>query len=219
MRQVHVQKSNVAWFTLAECVSRGEKERALGVYRLLSHSLDDSAVIAQLEGDLLWAFNDKAAIEKYYSAATCYQQDGRYREAFAVLEHCRALSGTSRYCLEQLIQLAEHIHHEVRLSEYIREYIDRVDDLDAYLFVRAVLEKPCRSENAGQFFMLKVALAIRVSAVKAVSSEEVLPFLREIAAACLVARDEHQLQRLLVSLEHNNVFYYQQIVSYLAESR
>jgi hypothetical protein len=37
MKQTQVDKHTIAWFKIAECVSRGEKERALGVYRLLSH--------------------------------------------------------------------------------------------------------------------------------------------------------------------------------------
>ncbi len=59
MKQVPSGKYTIAWFKLAECVSRGEKERALGVYRLLSHSLDDSALVCQLEGDIFLSFNDK----------------------------------------------------------------------------------------------------------------------------------------------------------------
>ena len=40
---------SVAWFKLAEFVTRKEKERAFGVYRLLSHSIADRAFAAQLE--------------------------------------------------------------------------------------------------------------------------------------------------------------------------
>ena len=58
MKHLPSDKYNVAWFKLAECVARGEKEKALGVYRLLVHSLDEPAFIRQLEGDLLLAFKD-----------------------------------------------------------------------------------------------------------------------------------------------------------------
>jgi len=219
MRQEQLGKRNVAWFTLAECVSRGEKERALGVYRLLSHSLDDSAVIAQLEGDLLWAFNDKAALDKYYVAATRYQHDGRYREALAVLEHSRTLSSTSRYCLERLIELAVLIHNEERLVDYVHEYIDRVDDHESYLFAQAALTKEPSSSQKQQFFLLKIALVLRASVVQAIPQEVVVSLLQEVVAGCLLSHDERQLQRLSVTLEQNNPFYHQQLLSYLADLR
>lgn len=219
MRQEQTGKRNVAWFTLAECVSRGEKERALGVYRLLSYSLEDSAVKAQLEGDLLWAFNDSAALEKYYNAAVQYQHDGRYREALAVLEHSRAMAPSSRYCLERLIELVDVIHHEERLVDYMREYNDLVDDYDSYLFAVTLLEKTHREDLEYQFFLLKCALVLRASVVTVIPHEAVIPLLQEVAQACLLSSDERQLQRLLVSIEHNNPFYYNFVVSYLAERR
>lgn len=217
MRQEQSGKRNVAWFTLAECVSRGEKERALGVYRLLSHSLDDSAVIAQLEGDLLWAFNDSSALEKYYVAATRYQHDGRYREALTVLEHSRTLSPTSRYCLERLIELALLIHNEERLVEYVREYSDRVDDRDSYLFAQAVLEKAEKSDLKKQFFLLKIALVLKASVVEAIPHEAVSPLLQKVATECLSSSDQRHLQRLTLALEQNNSFYHQQLLTYLAD--
>ena len=58
MKQIPSDKYNVAWFTLAECVSRGEKVRAMSLYRLLVHSIKDGAFACQLKGDLLLAFRD-----------------------------------------------------------------------------------------------------------------------------------------------------------------
>ena len=59
------QKYSIAWFKLAECVGRKEKERALAVYRLLSHSIGDEALTTHLEGDILLSFDDDVAIAKY----------------------------------------------------------------------------------------------------------------------------------------------------------
>ena len=87
MRHVPSDKYNVAWFKLAECVSRGEKERALGVYRLLAHSFGDEAFAYQLMGDLLLSFDDVQAIAKYQEAADRYTQENRWLEAAAVYEH------------------------------------------------------------------------------------------------------------------------------------
>ena len=69
MRHVPSDKYNIAWFRLAECVSRGEKERALGVYRLLAHSFGDEAFAHQLMGDLLLSFDDAQAL-----AVSCWRK-------------------------------------------------------------------------------------------------------------------------------------------------
>ena len=68
-------KFNVAWFKLAEFVGRKEKERALGVYRLLSHSLPDDAFAAQLRGRFLMAFYDEKAVDAYVKAARLYEKN------------------------------------------------------------------------------------------------------------------------------------------------
>src|SRR6185295_6125944 len=88
MRNVPPDKYNIAWFKLAECVSRGERERALGVYRLLAHSIGNPAFESQLEGDLYLSFQDvQAAIAKYQEAVRLYRQSGRVLQSAAVLEH------------------------------------------------------------------------------------------------------------------------------------
>ena len=83
--------SSIAWFKLAELISRGEKEKALNLYRLLSHSFEERAYILQLEGDILWAFEDKEAVERYKQAAFLYQKEQRTISAAAIYEHLLTL--------------------------------------------------------------------------------------------------------------------------------
>jgi hypothetical protein len=91
------ERYSLAWFKLAELVTRREKERALVVYRLLIHSWDDRAYALQLKGDLLAAFQDDArAREAYYGAAEAYEQSGRIMHA--------------TFLYEQLL-MHEHVHH------------------------------------------------------------------------------------------------------------
>ncbi|MBA3954177.1 hypothetical protein H0X48_02565 [Candidatus Dependentiae bacterium] len=87
MSQLQTDKYTVAWFKLAEFVARKEKERALGIYRLLTHSLHDQAVAYQLEGDLLFSFADAKALDSYTKAAELYEQQGKYIQALAIYEH------------------------------------------------------------------------------------------------------------------------------------
>lgn len=88
MKHMQADKYTIAWFKIAECVSRGEKERALGVYRLLSHSFNDDAVSRQLEADIYLSCNEQVrAIELYRQAMELYAKSQRFLEAAAVGEH------------------------------------------------------------------------------------------------------------------------------------
>jgi tetratricopeptide (TPR) repeat protein len=91
MTQLPSDKYTIAWFKLAEFVRNKEKERALGIYRLLAHSLSDEAFAAQLEGDLLLAFNDDKAYISYAKAARLYEEQGKLTQAVAVYEHILTL--------------------------------------------------------------------------------------------------------------------------------
>lgn len=82
------EKYSIAWFRISEYVMRGERERALGVYRLLSHSIHDASLIAQLEGDIFLFFGDTdLACQKYTLAAQGYVTSGRLINAVSLYEH------------------------------------------------------------------------------------------------------------------------------------
>jgi len=81
----------VAWFKLADLVSRKEKEKALNLYRLLSHSLEERAYALQVEGDILWSLEDNAAIEKYLQAAYLYKKEKKLTSSIAIYEHLLTL--------------------------------------------------------------------------------------------------------------------------------
>jgi hypothetical protein len=85
------EKSSIAWFKLAEVITRGEKERALSIYRLLMHSVPHEAVKAQLEGDILDVFNDPAALHAYSRAAELYQSNNEEMQASLLYERIVAL--------------------------------------------------------------------------------------------------------------------------------
>ena len=69
MKTVSPEKQNVAWFKLAECVGRGEKERALSLFRLLTYSIEDRAFTKKLEADILVFFEESGALIPYLQAA------------------------------------------------------------------------------------------------------------------------------------------------------
>lgn len=90
MKQIERQKS-IGWFKLAEFVERGEKERALGIYKLLALSIDDQAFAYQLEGDILLAFEDTLAISKYLQAVEYYIKQNNIMAAIGTLNHLAIL--------------------------------------------------------------------------------------------------------------------------------
>ena len=119
MKQLPSDKYNVAWFKLAEFVARGEKERAMGLYRLLVHSFDDSAFAHQLEGDLLLSFDDTQAVEKYLEAAYLYEKQDRLIEAAAVYEHIVTIQSKNEKHLNKLISLHEKLSNADRVNDHV----------------------------------------------------------------------------------------------------
>ena len=110
MKRISSEKCNVAWFRLAECVSRGEQEKAFGVYRLLSHSLDDQALVQQLAGDLFLSFNDEQmALEKYERAADLYQRAGHVHSAVSVYDHMLTIDPSLHVHRPYLARLHERL--------------------------------------------------------------------------------------------------------------
>jgi hypothetical protein len=121
MNNVPTDKYNVAWFKLAECVARGEKERALGVYRLLAHSLNDVAFALQLQGDILLSFNDLAgAFESYHLAVEGYRKDHRLLHAAAVAEHILTLTPAAEK--HTILTLLIDLYSELRMSDKVIAY-------------------------------------------------------------------------------------------------
>lgn len=121
MKQVPLDRYSIAWFKLAECVSRREKERALGVYRLLSHSIDDQAFKYQLEGDLLLSFNDtQQAAEKYLHAIHNYKQTDRLFEMAALYGHLITIQPDKHEYHAHMV----NIYHELKLDSKVFSYLE-----------------------------------------------------------------------------------------------
>jgi len=132
MRQLPSDKYNVAWFKLAEFVSRGEKERALGLYRLLMHSFDDKALAHQLEGDLLLSFKNDDSIMAYQKAAQLYQEDGRFIQAIAVYERLLQLNPEQESTFYILCDLYELLDMDERSWQKKQEYFIRMITKHSY---------------------------------------------------------------------------------------
>lgn len=116
MRTLYSQTYNIAWFKLADFVARGEKERALSVHRLLMHSVPDVALTYQLEGDILLAFDDDAALDRYHIAANLYKKSLKFQQAISVYEHV-SLFKEDEKIFEALLDMYVLIKHKTGMFE------------------------------------------------------------------------------------------------------
>ena len=122
------EKSCVAWFKLAELVTRKEKEKALNLYRLLAHSFEDRAYALQLEGDMLWALEDNLALEKYSNAAFLYKKEKRIVCATAVYEHLFTLQPKNYDYLSKLIILYVLLLWKDKFEYHYKILLKSLDD-------------------------------------------------------------------------------------------
>ncbi len=116
MRLLASESYNVAWFKLADFIARGEKERALTVHRLLMHSIQDEALPYQLEGDILLAFDDAAALDRYHIAANLYKKAGKIQQAASLYEHVSLFKDDERI-LEALFDVYLTLKNETGMLD------------------------------------------------------------------------------------------------------
>jgi len=87
MKHEMAEKASIAWFKLAECIERGEKERAFNLHRLLMHSHGDEPYRKKLEADLLLFFDKNSSLDYYFQAAALYRSAGQHNEVVFLYEH------------------------------------------------------------------------------------------------------------------------------------
>jgi hypothetical protein len=208
MKHVPQDKYNVAWFTLAECVSRGEKVRALGVYRLLSHSIDDIAFRRQLEADILLSFQDiNDAIVKYKEAAFLYQKNGKYLEAVAVYEHLRQLEPDKFDYLNTMVELYTHLGINSKVVFNLKQLFevqlhrhDFVASEDTLKLLDSLLDKAQTASSHQQITYALMADELH-------DKEKVLQHIKTAVLGFLQGDDNRALQKFLSTLEALNQDY------------
>jgi tetratricopeptide (TPR) repeat protein len=126
--------TSVAWFKLAELISRGEKEKALNLYRLLSHSFEEKAYALQVEGDILWSFEDKEAVERYKHAAFLYKKEKNLVAAAGVYEHLLTLDPGNVDNMFHLLKLYAQLNWAEKFKE-------------GFMFLKKMLESKNVSED------------------------------------------------------------------------
>lgn len=216
MRHFPSDKYNVAWFKLAECVSRGEKEKALGVYRLLSHSLDDAAFASQLAGDILCSFDDSlGAIPHYREAAYLYQKDNRLLEAAAVYEHLLTLMA-DKY--ENLVMLVD-LYRKLNLMPKVEKYLDMLfalslgrNDLDAALNVIEQCDEVMTPEHT---VTMRGHLVFALLKQDMIPQATIMKHIAKVVDTLMQSDDSKALQKFLSELQAVNEFYHTEACRYI----
>lgn len=113
-----LHKQSIAWFKLAECVDRGEKEKALAFHRLLTHSFTDHAFIKKLEGDILAFFQDNHAHSVYEQAADLYFKQEKLFEAAMIYEYLLLLHPDHVLYKQKVVTLFQELGHHEKVCRY-----------------------------------------------------------------------------------------------------
>lgn len=98
------ENNSIAWFVLAEFIRKGERERALTMYKLLMHNIDNPAFCIQVEADLLAFFKDQEAEKRYKLAATLYAKQQDHQSACFLYEQLLLLSPANNELQQLLFQ-------------------------------------------------------------------------------------------------------------------
>lgn len=152
-RQPERREQSLAWFKLADLISRGEREKALSVFRLLSHSLSDRAYALQLEGDILWYLDDKNCFDKYKQAAFLYQKEKRWIDAIAIYENLLIQHPGSYDILTTLIEFYTMLDWPEKLSDCFNQLVGlfnerQIDELQVEKLVGLLADIVNLSNNA-----------------------------------------------------------------------
>jgi len=213
MKHLQAEKYNLAWFRLAECVSRREKERALGVYRLLSHSLGDRALAAQLYGDLLICFGDDCAIEKYLEAAQLYKKSKKIIEAIAVYEHLIFLDSTSKDYFFEILELYKILDLQDKMVPHVKRLI-KENKVDIAIGIVKKIETSIKRESLAD---LNKSLVFLVLKSKSKSPEEIEEQIKRTIDSIIDADNSMLLQEFLSELKSINVDYYLNACCYIED--
>lgn len=144
MKQMQGDKHTIAWFKIAECVSRGEKERAFGVYRLLSHSFNDHAIAKQLEADIYCSFGEiEQAVALYQQAMELYHKSNRFLESAAIGEHLILLRSVDIALYRKMIQLYTVLGMAIKVRLHAHTLIDLLAQKEQWYEIKNIVEE-CR---------------------------------------------------------------------------
>ncbi len=217
MKRISSDKYTVAWFKLSEVIARGEKERALGMYRLLAHSLNNSAFAKQLEGDILFFFNDNAAHDKYNEAVTLHINCGRYAQATMIYEHLLCIGAElSVKQFKDLISWHSRLKQQDKAQYYAELLITDLTQKKDWQEIEQLLIL-LDSLNVSDSWLCTIKQRIVENVVQAqVDADTALCFITGFVNTLIAANNAHTLHQLLTYLRTTNTHYYEKACEHIS---
>jgi len=172
------EKCSIAWFVLAEFIRKGERERALTMYRLLMHTIDNPAFCIQVEADLLAYLNNPLAIERYKQAAILYSKQHDYQAACSIYEQLVGNEPKNTELQQLLFQSYNRLGQPGRVQFFLHSLTKRLitqdDDIIAEQLLYHAQTMLDQSLNSNDVLLIVHASPHRISHKPPSSS----PFLR-----------------------------------------
>ncbi|OGB97895.1 hypothetical protein A3F06_04510 [candidate division TM6 bacterium RIFCSPHIGHO2_12_FULL_36_22] len=208
-------KYNIAWFKLAEIVARGEKERAIGMFKLLMHSINNQALAYQLQGDLLLSFEDAQAIDCYKKSAALYIHDKKYIQAAAIYEHLLSLNPETILYIEKLIDIYQALQYNDKIFFYFKKLIalltshNKLDEAHTAISQFGHLATPLEKAMVSQLNLFThLGSSVYDNKAKTKMLHQTIDHLLEI-------NNSHHLNAFLKQLENSYKEFYTQALNYL----
>lgn len=215
MKPVSLEKQSIAWFKLAECIGRGEKERALSLLRLLTYSLDDNPpFIKQLEGDILSFFEDDQAFTQYVRAAHMYQQEGNTIEASAVYEKLIALEQKIEF-LEKIIDLYTQLKDNKKITYYQKKLCLKLLKKGAVAKAVEMLKKCDKDLDGAERIDIYKAFIFEAISHKYTQENTIAGYLHKTLDGLMRFGSEKELQTFLSDLKALNGMWHKDALEHL----
>lgn len=210
------EKQNIAWFKLAEFVTRGEKERALGLFRLLTYSFADRAFIKKLEAEILASFEDEQAFSEYLQAAHLYRTNGQSIEAVSIYETLVMFQSDRPEHYEKVIILFSELGNGEKVLQYQKQLCTlflKQNRVDKAIVIFETMN------GLNDIEKLDFLQAIVLNAVKNRYPQQALVtgYLHRALDGFLRFAQEPDLNRFLTSVEALNNVWHKDAVAYLRQ--
>lgn len=215
-KEAEVQ-SNVAWFKLAEFIRRGEKERALSLYRLLIHSISDEPFLKKLEADIWFLFSPKKSEVYYHEAAHAYLKADKKMEALFIFELLGERYPVSSQYYEQVIRLAGDLDDQEKKKNYQKKlYQSHLKNgaIEKGLALFKELEKQLKDADTFTFHKELVLQALKHNYAE---QKVIKTSLQKALDGLIRTAPKADLQQFLSLVEELNQAWHKDAVAYLSK--
>lgn len=201
MKPVLSDKYSIAWFKIAECIAKGERERALGMYRLLSHSIDNQALAKQLEADILLFFADERAQVRYKEAAFLYANQQKFLEAIALYEHLLSVGAPSSELIGKLVEWSFQLSHAEKIRLHGCTLAQQLLEKNEFEEFQRLFEKIIGAAGHDEKTVSLMLKKIEHAQAHGMSESQIMNIVQDALDMLMIVMDSKMLQLYISQLE------------------